>query len=71
MPDGSRSAVSRCSPTKWACAHSTRGLHRHFEDFDAFLVALVLDRIGRIALRSRTLRESAGTGDVVGNLAAA
>lgn len=46
-------------------------LHRHFEDFDAFLAELVLDRIGRIEARSGALHESAGSGTVVDNLAAA
>jgi AcrR family transcriptional regulator len=44
-------------------------LHRHFADFDAFLVELVLDRIGR--LDERVLLESAGTRTVIDNLTAA
>jgi AcrR family transcriptional regulator len=39
-------------------------LHRHFEDFDAFLTELVLDRIARLA----DLPLVAGTGTVADNL---
>jgi len=46
-------------------------LHRHFADFDAFLVELVLDRIARVGAQATTLRESAGTGTVAGNLTGA
>ena len=44
-------------------------LHRHFADFDAFLAALIEDRIARIGDQAAVLRESAGTGTVAGNLA--
>jgi AcrR family transcriptional regulator len=43
-------------------------LHRHFADFDAFLVELVLDRIGRMDDRAAALRDAAGTGTVADNL---
>jgi AcrR family transcriptional regulator len=46
-------------------------LHRHFADFDAFLVELVRDRIARVDRRTGELRERAGTGTVVANLTAA
>lgn len=46
-------------------------LHRHFDDFDDFLAAFVLDRIDRLAPQAAALRESAGTGTVAGNLASA
>jgi AcrR family transcriptional regulator len=46
-------------------------LHRHFADFDAFLAELVLDRIARMDPQAAALRESAGTGIVVGNLTGA
>jgi AcrR family transcriptional regulator len=46
-------------------------LHRHFADFDAFLAELVLDRIDRMDPQAAALRESAGTGTVIGNLTAA
>ena len=43
-------------------------LHRHFADFDDFLVELVRDRIGRMDDRAAALRDAAGTGSVAGNL---
>jgi AcrR family transcriptional regulator len=46
-------------------------LHRHFEDFDAFLAGLVEDRMARIGGQSAALCEAAGTGTVVGNLTGA
>lgn len=46
-------------------------LHRHFADFDAFLVAFVLDRMHRLDERAAALRNLAGSGDVVDNLTAA
>ena len=46
-------------------------LHRHFADFDAFLVDLVLDRIAGVEAQGAALRERAGTGTVTGNLTAA
>jgi AcrR family transcriptional regulator len=45
-------------------------LHRHFADFDAFLVDLTLARIARIAAQAADLRAAAGTGTVAGNLSA-
>jgi AcrR family transcriptional regulator len=46
-------------------------LHRHFADFDAFLAEFVLDRVGLMDPAAAALRDSAGTGTVVGNLAVA
>jgi AcrR family transcriptional regulator len=46
-------------------------LHKHFEDFDAFLAEFVMDRVDRMDARAKALLEAAGTGDVVGNLAEA
>lgn len=43
-------------------------LHRYFEDFDAFLAELVLDRTDRLRERGAALGEAAGEGTVVGNL---
>ncbi|MET9460238.1 TetR family transcriptional regulator [Streptomyces canus] len=65
---GANALTSRAVTTEAGVAKGV--LHRHFEDFDAFLAELVLDRIGRIEDRSRALRESAGTGAVVDNLTA-
>ncbi|MEU0944114.1 TetR family transcriptional regulator [Streptomyces canus] len=69
LRDGANALTSRAVTTEAGVAKGV--LHRHFEDFDAFLADLVLDRVGRIEMRSRALRESAGTGDVIGNLATA
>ena len=57
------------SPRKQAVANGV--LHRHFDDFDAFLAEFVLDRIGRLASQAAALREAAGTSTVAGNLAGA
>lgn len=46
-------------------------LHRHFADFDAFLVELVLNRMARMADQDAALRARAGKGTVAGNLAGA
>jgi AcrR family transcriptional regulator len=46
-------------------------LHRHFADFDDFLVELIGDRTARVAARADDLRAAAGTGTVAGNLAGA
>jgi AcrR family transcriptional regulator len=43
-------------------------LHRHFEDFDAFLAEFVLDRVDRMDAQAAALREAAGTGAVADNL---
>lgn len=69
LRDGVNALTSRAVTTEAGVAKGV--LHRHFEDFDAFLADLVLDRTSRIEARSRALCEAAGTGDVVGNLAAA
>lgn len=68
LRDGANALTSRAVTTEAGVAKGV--LHRHFEDFDAFLAELVLDRIGRIEDRSRALRESAGTGAVLDNLTA-
>jgi AcrR family transcriptional regulator len=46
-------------------------LHRHFADFDAFLVELVQERIARVERRAAALRACAGTGTVADNLTGA
>ena len=46
-------------------------LHRHFDDFDAFLAEFVLDRVDKMDARAKALLEAAGTGSVVDNLAEA
>lgn len=67
LRDGANGLTSRAVTDEAACAKGV--LHRHFTDFDAFLVGLVLDRAARIEAQARELRESAGTGTVAGNLA--
>ena len=46
-------------------------LHRHFADFDAFLVELVHDRARRLEAQFAALRARAGTGTVVEQLTGA
>ncbi|WUS95586.1 TetR/AcrR family transcriptional regulator [Streptomyces sp. NBC_00708] len=67
LRDGANGLTSRAVTDEAACAKGV--LHRHFTDFDAFLVELVLDRAARIEEQARALRGSAGTGTVAGNLA--
>jgi AcrR family transcriptional regulator len=58
--------TSRTVTTEAGCAKGV--LHRHFEDFDAFLAEFVLDRIDRMDARTAALHEAAGAGTVAGNL---
>ena len=69
LRDGPNALTSRAVTTEAGCAKGV--LHRHFADFDAFLAEFVLDRIGRMDPQAAALRESAGTGTVVGNLTGA
>jgi AcrR family transcriptional regulator len=69
LRDGPNALTSRAVTTEAGCAKGV--LHRHFADFDAFLVELVQDRIARIDNQAAALRESAGTGTVAGNLTGA
>ena len=46
-------------------------LHRHFADFDGFLTDYVRDRVRRVVELDERLRDRAGEGDVVDNLAEA
>jgi AcrR family transcriptional regulator len=46
-------------------------IHRHFTDFDTFLAEFVLDRIAVLGRQAATLRDTAGSGSVVENLATA
>ncbi len=64
---GPSALTSRAVTTEAGVAKGV--LHRHFADFDTFLAELVDDRITRIGHQAATLRESAGTGTVAGNLA--
>ena len=65
LRDGPSGLTSRAVTTEADCAKGV--LHRHFEDFDAFLAELVLDRIHRLEARAGEL--VAGTGDVVATVA--
>ncbi|WP_037356324.1 TetR/AcrR family transcriptional regulator [Amycolatopsis orientalis] len=65
LREGPSGLTSRAVTTEADCAKGV--LHRHFEDFDAFLAALVLDRIHRLEARADDLQ--AGTGDVVETVA--
>ncbi|MEV4414839.1 TetR family transcriptional regulator [Catellatospora sp. NPDC049609] len=69
LRDGPSGLTSRAVTTEAGCAKGV--LHRHFDDFDAFLAEFVLDRIHRMDPQAAALRESAGTGQVVDNLAQA
>lgn len=66
LRDGPSALTSRAVTTEAGCAKGV--LHRHFDDFDAFLAEFVLDRIERMAPQAAALRESAGTGTVADNL---
>ncbi|MER7466875.1 TetR/AcrR family transcriptional regulator [Streptomyces sp. NPDC097981] len=66
LRDGPNALTSRAVTTEAGCAKGV--LHRHFTDFDAFLVALVHDRIARVEGQAAALREGAGTGTVAGRL---
>lgn len=63
---GPNALTSRSVTTEAGVAKGV--LHKHFADFDAFLVELVLDRTAGIRLQEAALRETAGTGDIVGNV---
>ncbi|MEV5706468.1 TetR/AcrR family transcriptional regulator [Actinoallomurus sp. NPDC052274] len=69
LRDGPSALTSRAVTIEAGCAKGV--LHRHFADFDAFLAELVLDRADRMAGQAAALRDSAGTGAVVGNLTGA
>ncbi|GAA4530320.1 TetR/AcrR family transcriptional regulator [Nonomuraea ferruginea] len=69
LRDGANDLTSRAVTAEAGVAKGV--LHRHFEDFDAFLAELVRDRIARLESQAEALRGSAGTGDVAGNLTGA
>ena len=69
LRDGPSALTSRAVTVEAGCAKGV--LHRHFADFDAFLAEFIVDRAGRMQPQATALRESAGTGSVTGNLAAA
>ncbi|MEV6906174.1 TetR/AcrR family transcriptional regulator [Amycolatopsis sp. NPDC051071] len=67
LRDGPSGLTSRAVTTEAECAKGV--LHRHFDDFDAFLAEFVLDRVEKLDGRAAALKESAGTGAIVENLA--
>ena len=69
LRDGAGALTSRSVTAEAGVAKGV--LHRHFADFDAFLAELTLDRVTRVDALAAALRDAAGTGTVVGNLAAA
>ncbi|BCY07996.1 TetR/AcrR family transcriptional regulator [Actinoplanes sp. L3-i22] len=69
LRDGPSGLTSRAVTTEAGCAKGV--LHRHFEDFDAFLADYVLDRVERLAVEAATLESRAGAGTVAGNLTTA
>ncbi|MYY82177.1 MULTISPECIES: TetR/AcrR family transcriptional regulator [unclassified Streptomyces] len=69
LRDGPNALTSRAVTAEAGCAKGV--LHRHFDDFDAFLAELVRDRIGEVEARGAALRGAAGTGTVVDHVAAA
>ncbi|NEW29529.1 TetR/AcrR family transcriptional regulator [Nocardia cyriacigeorgica] len=69
LRDGPNGLTSRAVTDEAGCAKGV--LHRHFADFDAFLTDLVLDRAAQLEAQADSLRASAGTGTVTGNLASA
>ena len=66
LRDGPNALTTRAVTTEAGCANGV--LHRHFDDFDAFLAEFVLDRIHRMTPQAAALRDSAGTGTVADNL---
>ncbi|AUI59152.1 TetR/AcrR family transcriptional regulator [Amycolatopsis sp. BJA-103] len=67
LRDGPSGLTSRAVTTEADCAKGV--LHRHFDDFDAFLAEFVLDRVEK--LDEESLHQAVGTGTVVDNLAEA
>ena len=67
LRDGPQALTSRTVTSEAGCAKGV--LHRHFADFDTFLVELVVDRIARVGHQGEALRGAAGTGTVTEHLA--
>jgi AcrR family transcriptional regulator len=69
LRDGPNALTSRAVTEEAGVAKGV--LHRHFTDFDSFVIELMRDRARRIDSQAAALRASAGTGTVAGNLAGA
>ena len=66
---GPSALTSRAVTAEAGCAKGV--LHRHFDDFDAFLAEFVIDRVDRMDPQAAALRGAAGTGTVADNLTGA
>ena len=67
LRDGPNGLTSRAVTTEAGVSKGV--LHKHFADFDDFLAAYVLDRADRMDPAAAALRDAAGTGTIVGNVA--
>src|SRR4051812_3176914 len=63
LREGPSALTSRAVTVEAGCAKGV--LHRHFDDFDAFLAEFVMDRAQRLDPQAVALRESAGRGTIV------
>jgi AcrR family transcriptional regulator len=66
LRDGPSALTSRAVTTEAGCAKGV--LHRHFADFNTFLVDLILDRVASVEDQASALIEAAGTNTVEENL---
>lgn len=66
LRDGPGGLTSRAVTDEAGCAKGV--LHRHFVDFDAFLVDLILNHAVRLEQTADTLRDAVGLGTVDANL---
>jgi AcrR family transcriptional regulator len=66
LRDGPNALTSRAVTEEAGCAKGV--LHRHFTDFDGFLLELIQDRAHRLEAQSAALLAAAGTGTVEDNL---
>jgi len=66
LRDGAQGLTSRAVTAEAGVAKGV--LHRHFADFDDFLVELIRDRISVMRTRSAELLSAVGSGSVVDNL---
>jgi AcrR family transcriptional regulator len=66
LREGPNALTSRAVTTEAGCAKGV--LHRHFTDFDGFLIELVADRVKQIDAQAAALTDAAGTGTVADNV---